>query len=142
MDSYKTHSKLDRLGMTASILCAIHCAIVPIVFTSLPLLGLGFLTKPWIEWGMIILAIFIGSYTLLSSYFSHHHRFLPVIIFLSGFAILLAGHTFLHGWLEGVVVPIGGLTIAGSHFVNHKFMGECSREGNMFKHKHNMPAKK
>lgn len=28
----KTSQQLDRLGMTASTLCAVHCALVPIFF--------------------------------------------------------------------------------------------------------------
>ena len=38
----KYTSKLDNAGMTASILCAIHCAIVPLLITVLPLAGLSF----------------------------------------------------------------------------------------------------
>ncbi|HEY8783887.1 MAG TPA: MerC domain-containing protein [Mucilaginibacter sp.] len=65
MSSQKRGSKLDRIGMTAFTLCAIHCAIVPLLITSLPLLGLGFLANPWFEWGMIIFALFIGIYARL-----------------------------------------------------------------------------
>jgi hypothetical protein len=46
----KLTSKLDRIGMTASTACAIHCAAVPLLITSLPLIGLGFLANPWVEW--------------------------------------------------------------------------------------------
>jgi hypothetical protein len=33
----------DRFGATASFLCAIHCAALPLVIAALPALGLGFL---------------------------------------------------------------------------------------------------
>ncbi|HEY2583370.1 MAG TPA: MerC domain-containing protein, partial [Mucilaginibacter sp.] len=58
MKVVKHKSGLDNVGMTASVLCAIHCALVPLLITSLPLLGLGFLANPWLEWSMIILALF------------------------------------------------------------------------------------
>ena len=29
----------DGLGVTTSLICAIHCAVLPLLFTSLPLLG-------------------------------------------------------------------------------------------------------
>ena len=74
----KHSSKLDHIGMTASILCAIHCAIVPILITTLPLFGLGFLANPWLEWGMIILALFIGIYAIGLSYFRSHRKLLPM----------------------------------------------------------------
>jgi len=30
---------LDKVGIGASLLCAIHCALLPVLFTTLPLLG-------------------------------------------------------------------------------------------------------
>jgi hypothetical protein len=50
MDHHKTSARLDSIGITASTLCAIHCAAMPLLFTSLPLLGLGFLANAWVEW--------------------------------------------------------------------------------------------
>ena len=52
VEKTKYSSRLDHAGMTASILCAIHCAIVPLLITLLPLAGLGFLANPlgWMEY--------------------------------------------------------------------------------------------
>ena len=116
---------LDNIGMTASTLCAIHCAIVPLVFTSLPLIGLGFLANAWVEWGMIILALFIGISSIGLSYFRAHHRLLPLILLVSGFIIIIAGHTLISAWFEAIVVPLGGLTIAAAHFINYKYACAC-----------------
>ncbi|WP_374950226.1 MerC domain-containing protein [Mucilaginibacter sp.] len=125
--------KLDNIGITASALCAIHCAAVPIFFTSLPILGLGFLANPWVEWTMILLALFIGIASIGNSYLRSHHRMLPIALLAAGFAIIMAGHIFAHGWLEAVIVPIGGITIAIAHFINYKYAGTC-QAGNSFLH--------
>jgi len=121
----KLSSKLDNIGMTASTLCAIHCAIVPLVFTSLPLIGLGFLANPWVEWSMIILALFIGVSSIGMSYFRTHRRLLPLTLLIAGFMVIIAGHLFITGWVEGIIVPLGGFTIATAHFVNYKYAGAC-----------------
>lgn len=111
----------DNAGMTASILCAIHCAIVPILITVLPLAGLGFLANPFVEWSMIAFALAIGSYAIGLSYFRVHHKMMPAVFLLAGFLVIIGGHIFTRGWHEAIVVPIGGLLIAAAHFVNYRF---------------------
>jgi hypothetical protein len=125
MDNHKVFARLDHIGITASTICAIHCAVVPIIFTSLPLIGLGFLALPWVEWGMIVLALLIGVYSIGLSYRRSHRKILPLILLIAGFTIIMLGHLFLTGRLEGLIVPIGGMVIALAHFVNYRYVGAC-----------------
>jgi hypothetical protein len=125
MDVPKNTSRLDHIGITASTLCAVHCAVVPILFTSLPLLGLGFLANVWVEWGMIVLALAIGTYSIGLSYLRIHKRSQPLYLLIVGFAIILLGHALMSGWPEVIMVPVGGLLIAAAHFVNYKYTGVC-----------------
>jgi len=125
MKVVKHKSGLDSLGMTASALCAIHCAIVPLLITSLPLIGLGFLANPLFEWGMIVFALLIGIYAIGLSYFRTHHKLLPMVLLVGGFLIIIGGHLFISGWHEAIVVPIGGLLIATAHFFNFRYAGMC-----------------
>ena len=139
MASTKIGVKLDNIGMTASTLCAIHCAVVPVFFTSLPLLGLGFLANPLIEWGMILLALIIGIASIGGSYTRSHHRVLPMLLLVAGFVIIIVGHVFTKGWLEAIIVPIGGFTVAFAHFVNYKYAGICNTSDKLFHLKHTHP---
>jgi len=117
----KYSSRLDHAGMTASILCAAHCAIVPLLITVLPLAGLGFLANPLVEWSMIIFALFVGCYAIGSSYFRIHHEALPVMVLIAGFLVIIAGHIWVHGWREALIVPMGGLLIATAHLINYRY---------------------
>jgi hypothetical protein len=128
MISSKHHSKFDNIEITASVLCAVHCAIVPIILTSLPLFGLGFLANPLIEWTMITLALVIGIYAIGLSYFRTHRRPLPMILLITGFLVIIVGHLFITSWREAIIVPIGGLLIATAHFFNFKYTGACREE--------------
>ncbi|QHS57559.1 MerC domain-containing protein [Mucilaginibacter sp. 14171R-50] len=128
--------KLDNVGMTASTLCAIHCAAVPVFFTSLPLIGLGFLANPWVEWIMIIIALVVGISSIGTSYFKEHHRVLPLLLMLAGFVTIIIGHLFITGWAEAIVVPAGGFTIAAAHFINYKYAGTCNAGDSFFHLKH------
>ena len=141
MKHSKHSSKLDSVGMTASILCAIHCALVPLLITSLPLLGLGFLANPWFEWGMITLAVFIGFYAIGLSYFRSHHRVLPLILLFGGFAVIIIGHLYVTSWREAIIVPFGGLLIATAHFFNYKYTTICSADNTLFHLGHSHPHK-
>jgi hypothetical protein len=123
MNYHKTTARIDRIGITASTLCAIHCAVVPLVFTSLPLIGMSFLALPLVEWGMILFALMIGLYSIGLSYLRIHRRPLPVILLVTGFAIIMLGHVFLSGRIEGIIVPAGGLLIATAHFINYRCAG-------------------
>jgi CHASE2 domain-containing sensor protein len=98
---------------------------VPLIFTSLPLLGLGFLANPRVEWSMIILALIIGVSSISLSYFRSHRRLMPLFLLFTGFIIIIAGHLLITGWIESIIVPLGGLTIAAAHFVNYKYVGAC-----------------
>ena len=129
MDLQKTSSRLDHIGVTASTLCAVHCALMPVLFTSLPLLGLGFLANAWVEWGMIVLALMIGIYSIGLSYLRIHRQLQPLILLAIGFMVIMLGHAFTNGWAEAVIVPIGGLFIAAAHFVNYKYSGACKHDG-------------
>jgi hypothetical protein len=133
MRSLKMAIKLDNIGMTASTLCAIHCAAVPVFFTSLPILGLGFLANPWVEWSMILMAIVVGFSSIGISFLHSHHRALPLLLLIAGFATIILGHIFTKGWHEAIIVPTGGILIAFAHFVNYKYAGTC-QAGNSFLH--------
>ena len=116
--------KLDQLGMTASIACAIHCAALPFLITTLPLWGLNFLANSWVEIGMICLSLTIGIGSLSSAY-PKHRRMLPVMVLIGGFSMIGSGHYLLHE-LEAILIPLGGLTIATAHFINWKYSRSCA----------------
>ena len=79
---------LDTLGISASLACAIHCAVLPLFFTSLPLFGFEILHNKIFEYSMIAFAGIIGSYALYHGWKKHHHKILPLLIFLTGLCFL------------------------------------------------------
>lgn len=109
----------DALGITASLACAIHCAILPLILTSLPVFGINILHNYFFEYGMIALAFVIGSYALYHGYKKHHHNKVPVLFFCIGFAFLLLKEIFheYHIWL---LVPAIFL-IVSAHFINYRY---------------------
>ena len=71
----------DALGISASVVCAIHCAVLPVLLTSLPVFGFDMVQNVFFEYGMILLAFCVGIYALSHGFRKHHHRPLPLYIF-------------------------------------------------------------
>jgi len=109
----------DAWGIGASIVCAIHCALLPLFLTSLPLFGINIINNTFFEIGMIFLALCIGSYSLIHGYNKHHHSRLPLIIFLAGFFLLVLKQFYVHyeNWL---LIP-AVIFIVSSHILNFRF---------------------
>lgn len=119
MGSETLTTNLDRIGMTASTFCAIHCAVIPFAISVLPLWGLSFLAEEWMEIGMILLSLFIGIWSFGLSWLKHR-RIAALLIFVCGFSLILLAHMFEHGSTAHLLLPLGGLTIASAHYVNWK----------------------
>src|SRR5690606_10736284 len=84
----------DALGITASLACAIHCAILPLVLTSLPVFGINIIHNYFFEYCMIGLTFVVGMYALYHGYKKHHHKTLPVFFFSGGISFLLLKELF------------------------------------------------
>ncbi len=110
----------DRLGATASFLCAIHCAALPFVIALLPVIGLGFLADHRFEEVFVAFACMLATAALVSG-FRRHRRRLPLVLALPGLVLLVLGVTFLHNGsllTHSILVTCGGLLVASAHFVN------------------------
>jgi uncharacterized membrane protein YfcA len=116
---------LDALGFSASTLCAIHCAVTPLLLTALPLLGLNFLAHPAIETTMLVLSLLIGVASLAQGYFKHHQQWHALLLLAAGFAVIFAGHWVLPEADEEWFTPLGAGTVAIAHLVNWRLCRQC-----------------
>ncbi len=111
----------DRLGATASFLCAIHCAVLPFVIALLPLMGLEFLADHDFERGFVLFAAALATTTLVTGHRKHARR-LPLMLAAPGVLLLVLGVTVvdLHAQtaLHSVMVTCGGLLVASAHIIN------------------------
>lgn len=113
----------DALGITASVLCAIHCAILPLAFASLPVLGVNIVHNAAFEYGMIGLAFVIGTAALRHGWRRHHRRAMPLLLFTAGIILLVAKQIW-HEY-ELFLLPFAVLGIVTAHILNYRL---CRRE--------------
>ena len=112
--------RIDRFGAFASMLCAVHCALLPVVFGVLPALGLGFLANHRYEQAFVGFAIVLASISLWFGLRKHgsYRAFLflvPGIILLIVGVLIGADHA---DRTHAVIVSIGGTLVALSHLIN------------------------
>ncbi len=108
----------DAMGVVTSVACAIHCAVLPVLMSSLPVFGVNIIDNSFFEWSMIGLAFVVGSYSLFHGYIKHHHSFVPVLIFSIGFSFLVLKQ-FFHSnanWFLLIAVSF----IISAHYYNYR----------------------
>src|SRR5215831_16524451 len=84
----------DRVGATASFLCAIHCAALPFVFALLPALGLGFLANHGFEHWFIAFATVLALTMLTRGYRRHREPHALGLLLPSLVLLWLGGYVF------------------------------------------------
>lgn len=108
----------DAVGIGASLACAIHCAVLPLFLTSLPLFGINIIHHPGFETGMVVLAFCIGAWSLFHGFRKHHHSFLPLVIFTIGFSLLVMKLFFIR-WETWLLIPAVTLIVT-AHLLNYR----------------------
>lgn len=110
----------DRIGATASFVCAVHCALLPLVIAVLPAIGLGVLANHEFERAFIAFAAVLAIVSLATG-FRRHRRFRAFWFLLPGVALMLAGLATdfeASPSLHAALVSIGGTLVALSHLAN------------------------
>ena len=147
----KSPAPLDKAGATASLLCAIHCALMPLIFTLAPLMALSILASETFEWILFGISAILGTTSICWGYSMHRSR-KAVAVLACGLALLSAGrllhqhhvhttevraHMLVtktdHSHSEGgpdlytIFLVSGGLAVVASHVINHKLCQSCKK---------------
>lgn len=112
---------LDRIGATGALVCAVHCALLPVLIALLPTLGVSALLAPTLETAFVLFATLFGLAVLAWSY-RRHRTGRALALLLPGLAVLWLG--VLYPPLHHSVVPhalamtLGGLLVGLAHLAN------------------------
>ncbi len=113
---------LDVLGTWASVICAIHCALTPIVLTYGLLGGVGIFENETWDIAFILLSAILASMSLISGYTKKHHDKTPLKLALFGFLMFAIGHLVIHSNMGHVAAAFGGVVIAMAHVYNAQLL--------------------
>ncbi len=115
---------LDKIGVCASALCALHCAVTPVLFVLVGSLGaLSFLENEFLETLLIGTTLVIGCISIGIAYIKHRKHHIAWL-FVSGLLLLLGAEMATLLWVSVSSSIIGGLLIACAHVQNLKFKAQ------------------
>ena len=80
---------LDRLGVVASALCAVHCAVTPILLIALPAFGKTW-SHPASHWLMALVVVPIAVLMMTAGYRKHRRRWI-IATGVAGIAFVMIG---------------------------------------------------
>lgn len=114
-------SLIDRFGTAGSLLCAIHCALLPLLIAALPSLGVAKWLGEGFEQGFVIFATLLGLFSVAWGY-RRHHGVRALLLMMPGLSVLWIG--VLYGPLHHALVPhaiamtFGGTLVGLAHLAN------------------------
>ena len=116
----KLYKNFDFWGGTSSLLCAIHCAALPLLISLGLFRNETWFAHPAFELIMIVMTIFFVYNSLFKGYFKGNVSKLTFITAI--FGVFLVGIHHFMGSYSTMVVAFGGFTIAAAHFANFFFL--------------------
>lgn len=108
----------DAFGIATSVACAIHCAVLPLVLSSLPLFGINIIENQGFELLMIGLAFVVGVYSLYHGRKKHHHSYTPLLLFSAGIVLMIV-KSISQSHALWLLIP-AVIAVITAHFLNYK----------------------
>ncbi len=112
---------LDRVGAMGSLLCAVHCALLPVLIAILPSFGVASLLRQDFEEWFVMFATLVGVFSVVWGY--RRHRVARALgLLIPGLIALWAGILYppLHASLlaHALVMACGGTLVGFAHLAN------------------------
>ena len=118
----------DVLGISASIICILHCILSSVVLAFLPHFGQNLWRSEFAHQGLALIAMFFCLASIYQGYKKRPDK-KTLILFLSGLiclfssAFLLPEH--LHERYEIYILGCGGLALVSGHIFSFRRLCRC-----------------
>ena len=127
----------DRLGFTASSLCAVHCISLPILIMAMPFIAGTWLVDRELEFWFAGISVCLALACAIRACKSHGKYWLIGLVLMGG-ALLLGSHAAAPpiccsedlSWPHFIGTATGGSILATSHFFNIRLkkLSDCCSE--------------
>lgn len=115
----------DRLGISVSTVCAIHCLFFPVLISLLPLWSFAEILHDWAHPVFLIILLPTVYY---ASKKSHYDKKITGLLY-GGILLVAAGWGLGHFWLglafETTLTVAGSFTLIAGHWLNYKHHRTC-----------------
>lgn len=115
----KIENVTDKLAITLSIACAIHCLALPLILLLLPsFVALQLNYEAFHTW-MVIIVLPTSVYALFMGC-KQHKRYKLLFIGFLGLILLVLALSIGNEYWEKVLTLVGSSVIAGGHYWNYR----------------------
>lgn len=122
------NKNIDIIALASSLICAVHCAAIPVIFSFSSLSSLHFLGNPYIEWTFIAIGVVFVFVSLWPSYKKVHHKKKPLLLAGLGFVFIALGRLHLTDLWEVTNTVIGASIVSLAHYFNWKLTPKCNHK--------------
>jgi hypothetical protein len=122
---YKQLLPAEKLGVFLSLLCAIHCLALPILFFAAPYLASSFAFSVKMEWILVIISFGMALFLLFQDFRKHRK---PMPLYFLAFGVLIKVVDAMVGlksieWIFGLSL---GIFITLAYWFNYKHKTACT----------------
>ena len=114
----------DKISIGASLACTVHCILLPLLFGTLPLLGIELLENTALEIITIAISALLGGWAIYKGYYHFHRSKLVILLFITGIAALTIGNLVEQEATEMAFKLTGAIALVTAHLRNHR---KCRR---------------
>lgn len=120
---------LDKLGVSLSTICLIHCLILPAFIIFFPIISLSFLMSEIIEWIFLFLSIVVALSSLCLGYKKHRSKKSLMILGFGFIFLFLSKYSNFNelNIIHNIFVLVGALCIIVAHLINSKLCNSCKK---------------
>lgn len=108
----------DRLGISASFLCILHCLLTPILVIAMPFLEQTFLHEGF-HIAMVSIVVPVAIWALWNGYKMHRKK---NVLLIGGIGLLFVSLAMTIGRvnfkIEAILMSIAGSLLAYAHWIN------------------------
>ncbi len=122
----ENNSKLDRLGVWITSLCALHCLLLPILIPLAPLIASSFVASAWFERAILSFSILIGFAALFIGFHKYHRQLYPIYSLTLG-GLIYWNKGMFGDQYEPFTIAIGALLIIAAHIANLRLCKKCKK---------------
>lgn len=117
----------DRLGISTSLICVVHCLLTPVVVLFLPLVGSNLVEHRWFHEVIVAIVVPVAIWALWNGYKIHKH---PTMFVYAAFGFLFIGVSMAlghdHDSIQTGFMVAAGLLLSYAHYLNLRARRRCA----------------
>jgi len=125
VEALRTASRVDRLGIWVSLICAIQCMAAPLMVTLLPLSWPGVFADDALETLFVIASVGIATGGLCWGFRLHRRQYVFLVLG-TAVAMIGAGRLLAHKPFDAGLVMTGAMVLTAGHLLNRHLCRTCA----------------